>query len=79
MGGEATRLIGVGVEGFRWWPDPEERRIRLPDSGSGHTLPRVKAKGSGGLDPKSMEACIKISYKVGEGMVPVNVYVWPCK
>jgi hypothetical protein len=74
----ATRLIGVGVEGFRGWPDPEERRIRYPDSGSGHTLPRVKAKGAGALDPKSMEACIKICYMVSEGMVPVNVYVWPC-
>ncbi len=51
----ATRLIGVGVEGFRGWPDPEERRIRLSDSGSGHNSPRGKTKGAGGLNPKSME------------------------
>jgi hypothetical protein len=48
-----------GVEGFRGWPDPEERRIRFPDSGSGHTPPRGEAKLAGGLDPKSMETCIK--------------------
>ena len=72
----ATRLIGVGpmgVEGFRGWPDPEEMRIRLPNSGSCHTLPRGKAKGAGGLDSKRMEAFNRICNKVHVGMVPVNV------
>jgi hypothetical protein len=39
----------------------------------------IRSHSTKGLDPKSMEACIKICYKVSEGMVPVNVYVWPCK
>jgi hypothetical protein len=40
--------------------DPEERCTRTPDSGSGHTPARDKAKGAGGLDTKCMEAFIKI-------------------
>ncbi len=56
MGGEA-RLIGVGGGGVRGWPGPEERYTRPPDSGSGHTPPRGKAKGAGGL-----EAFIKYVY-----------------
>jgi hypothetical protein len=36
---------------------------RTPHSGSDHTPARYKAKGAGGLDPKSMEALIK--YVIG--------------
>jgi hypothetical protein len=50
----------------RDWPDPEVRCNKTPDSGSGHTPPRGKTKGAGGLDTKSMEAFIKICYKQGK-------------
>ncbi len=58
-----ARLIGVGGGGVRRWPDPEERCTRTPDSGPGHIPPRGKAKGAGGVEPKSMEALIK--YVIG--------------
>ncbi len=62
-----TRLIGVG------WGRASEgagsRGKAHQNTGlwvrSGHTPPRGKAKGAGGLDPKSMEALIK--YVIGQG------------
>ncbi len=62
-----------GGGGVRGWPDPEERCTRTPDSGSGHTPARGKAKGAGGLDPKCMEAFIKGRMS----MVPVILYPRP--
>jgi hypothetical protein len=44
---------------------------RTPDSASGHTPPRGKAKGAGGLDSKSMEAFIKICNLVSVSMARV--------
>jgi hypothetical protein len=44
------RVVGGGRVWVR--PDPKERCTRIPDSGSGHTPPRGKAKGAGGLDSK---------------------------
>jgi len=41
-----------GVGGVRGWPDPEERCTRTPDSGSGHSPPKGKATGVGGLVSK---------------------------
>ncbi len=47
-----TRLIivcvsGGGGIGLRRWSDPERRCTRTPDSGSGHTPARGKAKRAG--------------------------------
>jgi hypothetical protein len=48
-GGTTHMCGGGGVGGVRGWPDLEERCTRTPDSVSGHTPPRGKAKGAGGL------------------------------
>ncbi len=58
---------GSGVAGSK------SRCTRTTDL-SGHTLPRGKAKGVGGLDSKSMEAFIKI-YK----LMKKRYYVWTRK
>ncbi len=58
-------MWGAGGEGFGGGLIQRKRCTRTPDTGSGHTPPRGKAKGAGGLDPKSMEALIK--YVIGKG------------
>jgi hypothetical protein len=51
-GWQDSQVWGVGGR-VLGWTDPEGRCTRTPDSGSGHTPARGKAKGEGGLDPKS--------------------------